>query len=119
MLVSLTFPHKYLWPNTRPRAHAAHRREARKHRKWAALATREAMQGETSFNAGDGPYPIKIIVYGKQRGPLPDKDNCIAAAKSSLDGIADALGVNDRHFEAPTVEFAEARESRFVVEVLG
>jgi hypothetical protein len=27
--------------------------------------------------------------------------------KAHLDGIADALGVNDRDFDAPTVEFAD------------
>ena len=29
---------------------------------------------------------------------LRDADNCIAAAKAGLDGLADALGVNDRRF---------------------
>lgn len=118
MLIDLPFPHDALWPNKR--AHwGAKSREAKKHRKWAAIATREAIQGDTAFRVGDGPYPVKIIVYSKPYGPHADADNVVAASKSLLDGIADALGVNDRHFKAPTVEFAETREGRFVVEVLG
>jgi crossover junction endodeoxyribonuclease RusA len=39
---------------------------------------------------------------------MPDKrhrdaDNCLAAAKAGLDGMADALGVNDRHFQPITI----------------
>jgi crossover junction endodeoxyribonuclease RusA len=32
-----------------------------------------------------------------------DADNCLAAAKAGLDGMADALGVNDRHFQPITI----------------
>lgn len=35
-----------------------------------------------------------------------DLDNCLAMMKSGLDGVADALGVNDRHFKL-TVTMAE------------
>lgn len=63
------------------------------------------------------PVPITIEVHPKPRGPLPDRDNCIAACKAMLDGIADALGLDDREFAAPKVVFSPERDGRFVVEV--
>lgn len=113
MLVDLPFPHKALWPNGR--AHwAIKARETKKHRHWARLA---ALEARNSLITGDGLIPVHIICYPKRTGPAPDKDNISAAAKSMIDGIADALGVNDRNFAAPTVEIAEEREGRFVIRV--
>jgi hypothetical protein len=62
---------------------------------------------------------VHIVVHAKPKGPLPDRDNCVAAAKAYLDGIAQRLGVNDRHFATPTVEFAAPRDGRFVIEIGG
>lgn len=48
---------------------------------------------------------IVITAYPKPKGPAPDKQNVIAACKAAFDGIADALGINDREFPAPMVKF--------------
>lgn len=113
--VDLPFPSKDLWPNGR--AHwAAKAKAAKSHRAWADLATIEAL-AEGTVDVHQRPIPIKIIVHGKPKGRLPDRDNCVAAAKSLIDGIAQRLGVNDIAFAAPTVEFASPREGRFVIEV--
>ena len=42
-------------------------------------------------------------------GPAPDEDNINAACKSYLDGIADALGVNDRNFAVHRPVIGERR----------
>ena len=100
--IDLPWPAPILWPNgpqARNRGHKAS--VTHKHRDWAHLATLEALQGRTGFV----PARIVIRVHPKPRGPLPDKDNCIAACKAMLDGIADALHVNDRFFPTPEVEF--------------
>ncbi len=113
MTVDLPFPHKLLWPNGgrgNPRAVAG---EVKKHKQWAFAATLEALGRVPGFT----PTSITIHVHAKPKGPLPDKDNCIAAAKSSLDGIAAALKATDRHFPAPLVVFANERDGRFVVEL--
>jgi crossover junction endodeoxyribonuclease RusA len=53
---------------------------------------------------------------------MPDKrhrdaDNCLAAAKAGLDGMADALGVNDRHFQPITIfRIAGATEKLLIAE---
>lgn len=114
MIIDLPFPDKLLWPNgPRARNHGHRNAVVQKHRQWAHLATLEAMNDNEAFT----PASITIRVHAKPRGPLPDKDNCIAACKAFLDGIADGLGVDDRGFPAPTVEFAKPREGRFVVEL--
>lgn len=116
MIVDLPYPAKALWPNGRTDRYGKWR-EVKKHRAWAHTATLEALQRDGTGGLGQLPVPLKIRVHAKPRGPLPDKDNCVAAAKSLIDGIADALRVNDATFAAPTVEFAPTRTSRFVIEV--
>lgn len=111
MTVALPYPHKALWPNGR--AHwGLKAREVKKHRQWAAFATKAA-----SLRIGDSPIPVHIVCHPKARGIAPDKDNVAAAAKSYLDGIADALGINDRHFAAPTVSISDQRTGQFTITV--
>lgn len=112
MIVDLPYPHKALWPNGRPHR-MAKAREVKKHRAWAWGAAMANMEVRWSPN----PIPVRIVVHGKPRGPLPDKDGVVAAAKSYLDGIADAVDVNDRHFAAPYVDFADTRTSRFIITI--
>ena len=114
MKIDLPWPDRILWPNgpqARNRGHMAS--GVQKHRTWAHMATLEAL-GRT---AGFTPARIIIHVHAKPKGPLPDRDNCIAACKALFDGIADGLGTNDRFFPTPEVEFAQPREGRIVVEV--
>lgn len=112
MKLDLPYPHKALWPNGR--AHwATKAREVKKHRQWAWAATK----GQKLPVVGDGPVRIKITVHGKRTGPLPDRDGVIGANKAYQDGISSAIGIDDKHFAEPTVEFAETRTGRFVIEV--
>ena len=110
-MIALPYPHKALWPNGR--AHWGEKsREAKKHKQWAYIGARAA-----AISVADGPMPIHITVCPKSRGVAPDRDNCVAAAKSYLDGIADALGINDRHFAAPTVTISPERTGQFIITV--
>lgn len=104
MIVDLPFPHKILWPNGSQgnRYHKA--REAKKHRKWA----NDAALSERGSSAFAQPA-IAITVYPNLKGPAPDKDNVVAAIKNYADGIADALKINDRTFDAPKVTISEQR----------
>ena len=110
-MIALPYPDKALWPNGR--AHwAVKAREAKKLRADAAWATKAA-----SIRIGDSPIPLHITVKPKRYGPVPDADNIIAAAKHAIDGIADALGINDRHFAAPTVTISPERTGQFIITV--
>lgn len=115
MKIDLPWPHKLLWPNGSVGNRHAKAREVKKHRSWAFLATLEAVGGERPVLPL--PLPITLHVHAKRFGTLPDADNCVAALKSSLDGIADALKVNDRAFASPVVKYAPERDGRFVVEL--
>lgn len=118
LAVNIVWPAKILWPNGR--GHWAVKAKAvKKARQWAQVAAREALQAQGWPTVVTQPIPIKLIVYAMYKGPLPDRDGCISACKSALDGIADIIGINDRHFAAPTVEFATPRDGRIVVEIGG
>lgn len=111
--IRLPFPAPALWPNKR--AHwATKARETKKHRAWARFATLEA-------NAGcpEGRFHFTVTVHPKTRHAI-DVDNCISALKSSFDGIADGLGIDDRRLDAPVVRFAEPiKGGAVVIEIEG
>lgn len=113
MKIDLPFPHKLLWPNGSAGSRYAVNGQRRKHHEWAYWEARKANPPILK----DGAIPIRLTVHAKRFGPLPDADNAVASCKSYLDGIAAAIGVNDKHFAAPTVTFADPRTGRFVIEV--
>lgn len=114
MRVSLPYPDKCLWPNGGQKTHFGKiARLKKKHKAWAWLAA----QGQTFPVVGDLPIPVHLIVYAKPKGPLPDRDNCIAAMKAYQDGIAEAIGIDDKHFAEPKVTFSDVRNGHFVIEV--
>ena len=97
----LPFPAKALWPNGR--AHWAVKARAVKSHRKAAWATALA----AGLRASDAPgFSIAVIVHPRTRN-LIDRDNCVASLKSYLDGIADALGVDDQTFDTPSILFGE------------
>lgn len=118
MIVDLPYPNRLLWPNG-PRGNVYEvSREKKKHREWAiSMAASAGFEARQAVRLIEGPIPITITVHGKPSGPLPDSDNCVAAAKLYLDGIAYKLDINDRHFAAPQVNFASERTSRFIIEL--
>jgi crossover junction endodeoxyribonuclease RusA len=110
--IILPFPPKVLWPNGRTLNHkfkAAAFKKAREQAAWAAKAA--------NVRVGDSPIPVHLIVKPKAKGPPPDKDNCVSACKAYLDGIASALGINDRYFAAPTVEISTERTGQFIIHI--
>jgi crossover junction endodeoxyribonuclease RusA len=109
--IVLPYPDRALWPNGRAHYMAKNRafQKAKADAGWAAKAAR--------IRIGNSPIPIHLIVKPKAKGPAPDADNCVSACKAYLDGIAAAIGVNDRHFAAPTVEIATERTGQFIISI--
>ncbi len=104
--VILPWPYEALWPNARP--HWAQKAKAVKAYRFAA---------KTMCN-GAKPGVVRITFCPKPFGPLPDKDNCISAFKAGQDGIADALGVNDRDLIV-THEFgSRCRDGGVIVDII-
>jgi len=75
-------------------------KSARKAAWAAALAA-----GVKSLPVG-GRYGLAVTVYPKTRNAI-DADNAVSSLKATIDGIADALGVDDRTFDTPTISFGE------------
>lgn len=90
--ITLPWPDQRLNPNSRK--HWAQKARAKSSaRKAAHYITLEAGIGKikaTSINVKLSFYPPTKRHY--------DADNLIASHKAALDGIADAIGVDDRHF---------------------
>lgn len=84
----------------------------RKHREWAYLATLEAAIPVPD----EGDIPIRITFVPPDN--RSDRTNLPNRLKASIDGIADALGVNDRRF-LPSYHFAPPEKPGKVVVEIG
>lgn len=95
-MITLPWPDKALSPNSR--VHWGRKAAAVKAARAVAHLTAQANGiGPKSVEGYDGKLHLWIDYYPKTRN-YPDADNCLSASKAYLDGIADALGVNDRRF---------------------
>lgn len=95
------WPVEDLWPNARAhhmRLHSA-RKAAKKESYWSTCIVLPR-----GWKTGGGRFNLTIRAYPAVNRDR-DNDNLIAAVKGHLDGIADALHVNDKLFNAPAVEW--------------
>lgn len=74
--------------------------ETKKHREWAKVATQAAKPNVPA--SGDIRLRVRFIPPDRRS----DRANFPVRMKAYFDGIADAIGVNDRRF-LPVYEFAE------------
>jgi len=91
--VTLPWPPAELSPNSRPHW-AAKSRAAKSYRHACATLTRQA--GVLSLPDGRLHVTIEFVPPDRRHR---DRDNMLASIKSGLDGLADALGVNDSRFD--------------------
>ena len=99
MKMELSWPEPALWPNERAhwkpvsRARRGQRHEAR-------MATLEQMAGRAYVWDGG---TVRLTITGhKPRENGQDRTNFEAALKAALDGVADAIAVNDKYFVVAT-----------------
>jgi crossover junction endodeoxyribonuclease RusA len=64
----------------------------------------------------DGPVALRVTFHAPDKRGR-DRDNCIAACKAYMDGMADGLGVDDVRFE-PTYAWGEPIKGGAVVVTL-
>lgn len=90
-------PSPILSPNARghwgPKARAASR-----FRETARLATLGAISADTRAELADLPsigYTVSVS-WEKRRTGMRDEDNVLASCKAALDGVAEAIGIDDR-----------------------
>lgn len=90
-LVRLPWPPRALWPNGGRGHHFAVHRAAKKYLDecaWHMLGHRKALE------RAEG--PVHVTFHPKDRGPVPDRDNCISGFKYGQDALANVMGINDR-----------------------
>lgn len=95
LIIRLPFPPSSLFPNRKNGKHWATVEGAKSMAREGA--TDAAKQAASAFS-DDGKDIAMSIVFVAPDGHHRDLDNCLAAAKPQIDGIADALGVNDKRF---------------------
>lgn len=100
MKIELDFPPASLFPNRAKGKHWGVTHGAKvKYREDSVWLTKQQMGG-WKHKGGDLELVTSFHMPDKRRR---DADNCLAAAKAGLDGMAEALGVNDRHFQPITI----------------
>jgi crossover junction endodeoxyribonuclease RusA len=99
VMIELPFPPASLSGHNSGHWHAKSATVA-KHRRWAMLATLAAKPAVPA----EGDIRISLAFYPPDR--RGDRTNFANRAKPLIDGIADALKVNDRRF-LPTYHYAE------------
>lgn len=115
-MIELPFPDKILWPNGR--GHWAVKSKAlKKHKDWAVLATVGSGIGKLLVSPPDR-IKWSVTIHPKTRHPIDD-DNARASLKAYQDGIALALGVDDKLFDAPSLTFGEPIKGGLVRIILG
>ena len=100
MKITLPWPPKELSPNAR--VHWAVKAKAAKtYRQLCAILTRQS-----GAKAKGIPLNITVSFHPPDNRPRDD-DNYISAFKPGRDGVADALGIDDKHFH-PTYQPRQA-----------
>lgn len=115
MIVRLPFPPSELMPNRSKGVH------------WAALSKVREKYRNDAFNLakatpraeyGDGNIPVSIVFSTPDRRGR-DLDNLLASIKHGLDGIAAALGLDDRRFKPLLVDSVLGEKPGCVIVAVG
>ena len=116
--VELPFPPADLFPNRANGRHWTAVRQMKDTAKEIAYVLTRAAAGprDKPLSAGDVPLAITFHAPDKRRR---DRDNCLAAAKHQLDGVALALGIDDAQFEPLTVRRGEPVKGGLMVLEIG
>ncbi len=115
LVIELSWPAKELSPKARVHHMVKHRfaKAAKIEAGWATKIVRP-------FDwANDGPLSVSVTAYPPKNWSTGDNDNIIARLKSHFDGIAAALEINDKQFEAPTIKWADKTERGKIVIAIG
>jgi crossover junction endodeoxyribonuclease RusA len=109
--VTLPWPPKELSPNSS--LHWA--KKAKKKKEYRTACWALALEAKLIAPDGEGKIPIEITFYPPDKRHR-DADNMVASIKSGLDGLADALKVNDKRF-LPSFHFKEEVAGMVKIEI--
>lgn len=116
MKIELDFPPAELFPNRAKGTHWGKLYQVRSN--YRESSTWLAKHQITGWTKPEGEIYLKLIFV------MPDKrfrdlDNCLAASKAALDGLSDALMVNDKLFHPITVsrEVGTRKTAKLIIEI--
>lgn len=116
MILRLPFPASVLFPNRKNGKHWTASHDAK-------VSSREcgyfaAKQARGDFSAGDGAIPLSIVFVQPDKRRR-DLDGMLSAMKPALDGIAQALGVDDSRFRPITIDAGPVGKPGAVIVAIG
>lgn len=112
--ITLPWPGRELSPNGRFHHMAVYR--AKKAAKLYAFAV--AKEARLGFVAGDVPIMVQLTFHPKTK-TAPDCDNAVASCKAYLDGIAEAMRIDDSFFRLRAPIMGEPRKGGAVIVEIG
>lgn len=113
----LPWPSRLLHPNSR--VHWAQRAKATKAARYAAFVAARAIGWTNESVPSEGRLSLWIDFYPPDRRRRDD-DGLLASVKAARDGIADALGIDDRRFVShPMLRDEVRRGGEVVVTITG
>ena len=118
LIVKLPFPAPELFPNRKNGKHwtaTSAIKTAQNLEAWAC--TKDAMSA-----AGLQEWPEHIplsLVFAMPDKRHRDMDNCLAASKAILDGMAEALAVNDKRFKPVLIDWVHGDKQGALIAAVG
>lgn len=110
--IEIDWPEKLLWSNGQRGGYRAYNTavgSARQGTQWLArVAVQRAGVKPTLELLGGEPVPVLLVVSPKRHWQRPDRQNCASVIKPHIDGICDAIGIDDRYFDAARVQFDDS-----------
>lgn len=112
--ITLPWPHPILFPNAAKKEHWMPCAEAKRNARAFAKYTVAGMHVQPPTT------PCRVTyIFHKPDHRVRDLDGCHSAMKSAQDGIADALGIDDRHFHPVSLDWGENVSGGQVVVTIG
>ena len=110
LIVNLPWPDRKLVPNARV-FWAAKAKEVKRHRRLAFMAALDLQeQIPAAVRANEEASIYYTISYEPKINRKRDEDGVIAACKSYLDGVSEAIGINDCRFHIRGCEALPAKK---------
>lgn len=119
MIIKLPFPAAELFPNRKNGKHwtsTVYFKEAQKTESYAL--TLEAINKSGHKEWPEGSIPLSLIYLTPDKRKR-DIDNMLAASKALLDGMAQALGVDDSRFKPILVDWVQGPKGGALMAAVG
>lgn len=104
MIIKLPYPDSNLMPNKANGKHWTQTSKLKAEAKLAAYMLTKSALATQGVNLGES-VPL-MITFAQSDKRHRDLDGLLSASKAHLDGVADALKINDRQFQPVTIKRA-------------